>query len=207
MSLYVITDGKGNYIRRDFKGKYTPVKNRALADEFDELRIAEKVLKNNISSKQKGKYYILDEEGEAVDCIDVRKEKINKINLEFSSDDCIEQLDILRRKIADLQKYVNDIESRKDKLSTMLSKADKAIDDIEHYIEFRDLDDKECIQICQMQKDILQNRRYIKNEIYALNQFTDCKIDSSMLKKLLSNLSDLGGKKYTPRVLMDLFET
>ena len=207
MSLYVITDGKNNYIRRDFKGRYTPVKNRALADEFDELRIAEKVLKNNISSKQRGKYYILDEEGQSVDCIDIREEKINKINLEFSSDDCIEQLDILRRKIADLQKYVNDIESRKDKLSNMLSKADKAIDDIEHYIEFRDLNDKECVQICQMQKDILQNRRCIKNEIYALNQFTDCKIDSSMLKKLLSNLSDLGGKKYTPRVLMDLFET
>ena len=59
MSLYVITDGKNNYIRRDFKGRYTPVKSRALADEFDELRIAEKVLKNNISSKQRGKYYIL----------------------------------------------------------------------------------------------------------------------------------------------------
>ena len=72
---------------------------------------------------------------------------------------------------------------RKDKLKDKLSQLDKELTDIDHFIEFNTFSASEGYMIVKMRKDILAERRKIKNEMTNVERV----------------------QKYQPRVLKKLF--
>lgn len=207
MALYVITDGNKNYIRRDIDGKYVAARSRALADEFLEKWKAEKVLKNNLTPKKRKLYRVVEEDvGFTVvkhpeqDQAEQPKEERKPEQLILSP-----QIEELRKKIEGVKKFIDDAENRRSELSDLLSNTDKEITDIQHYIEFSDINGEDIASTYNMLKTRLKNRRQIKNELSVLRQLAECKMDASMFGDLLTVISDLDNKTYVPRVLTSLF--
>ena len=142
MALYVITDGNKNYIRRDINGKYVVAKSRALADEFLEKWKADKVLKNNLAPKKRKLYHVVEED---IGFTVIKKPKQDHTE-NPKEETCSKQLtkspqiDDLRKKIESIKKFIDDAENRRIELSDLLSNTDKEITDIQHYIEFNDIE-------------------------------------------------------------------
>ena len=207
MALYVITDGNKNYIRRDIDGKYVAARSRALADEFLEKWKAEKVLKNNLTPKKRKLYRVVEEDVGFTVVKKPEQDQAEKPKEERKSEQLIlsPQIEELRKKIEGVKKFIDDAENRRSELSDLLSNTDKEITDIQHYIEFSDINGEDIASTYNMLKTRLKNRRQIKNELSVLRQLAECKMDASMFGDLLTVISDLDNKTYVPRVLTSLF--
>lgn len=207
MALYVITDGNKNYIRRDIDGKYVAARSRALADEFLEKWKAEKVLKNNLTPKKRKLYRVVEEDVGFTVVKKPEQDQAEKPKEERKPEQLIlsPQIEELRKKIEGVKKFIDDAENRRSELSDLLSNTDKEITDIQHYIEFSDINDEDITSTYNMLKTRLKNRRQIKNELSVLRQLAECKMDASMFGDLLTVISDLDNKTYVPRVLTSLF--
>ena len=207
MALYVITDGNKNYIRRDIDGKYVAARSRALADEFLEKWKAEKVLKNNLTPKKRKLYRVVEEDVGFTVVKKPEQDQAEKPKEERKTEQLIlsPQIEELRKKIEGVKKFIDDAENRRSELSDLLSNTDKEITDIQHYIEFSDINGEDIASTYNMLKTRLKNRRQIKNELSVLRQLAECKMDASMFGDLLTVISDLDNKTYVPRVLTSLF--
>lgn len=207
MALYVITDGNKNYIRRDIDGKYVAARSRALADEFLEKWKAEKVLKNNLTPKKRKLYRVVEEDVGFTVVKKPEQEHVEKPKEERKPEQLLlsPQIEELRKKIEGVKKFIDDAENRRSELSDLLSNTDKEITDIQHYIEFSDINGDDVASTYNMLKTRLKNRRQIKNELSVLRQLAECKMDASMFGDLLTVISDLDNKTYVPRVLTSLF--
>ncbi|MBR4589291.1 MAG: hypothetical protein IKO36_01395 [Bacteroidaceae bacterium] len=207
MALYVITDGNKNYIRRDIDGKYVAARSRALADEFLEKWKAEKVLKNNLTPKKRKLYRVVEEDVGFTVVKKPEQDQAEKPKEERKPEQLIlsPQIEELRKKIEGVKKFIDDAENRRSELSDLLSNTDKEITDIQHYIEFSDINGEDIASTYNMLKTRLKNRRQIKNELSVLRQLAECKMDASMFGDLLTVISDLDNKTYVPRVLTSLF--
>ena len=181
MALYVITDGNKNYIRRDIDGKYVAARSRALADEFLEKWKAEKVLKNNLTPKKRKLYRVVEEDVGFTVVKNPEQEHVEKPKEERKPEQLIlsPQIEELRKKIEGVKKFIDDAENRRSELSDLLSNTDKEITDIQHYIEFSDINGEDITSTYNMLKTRLKNRRTV--------------------------ISDLDNKTYVPRVLTSLF--
>lgn len=207
MALYVITDGNKNYIRRDIDGKYVAARSRALADEFLEKWKAEKVLKNNLTPKKRKLYRVVEEDTGFTVVKKPEQDQAEKPKEERKPEQLLlsPQIEELRKKIEGVKKFIDDAENRRSELSDLLSNTDKEITDIQHYIEFSDINGEDIASTYNMLKTRLKNRRQIKNELSVLRQLAECKMDASMFGDLLTVISDLDNKTYVPRVLTSLF--
>ena len=207
MALYVITDGNKNYIRRDIDGKYVAARSRALADEFLEKWKAEKVLKNNLTPKKRKLYRVVEEDVGFTVVKNPEQDQVEKPKEERKPEQLLlsPQIEELRKKIEGVKKFIDDAENRRSELSDLLSNTDKEITDIQHYIEFSDINGEDITSTYNMLKTRLKNRRQIKNELSVLRQLAECKMDASMFGDLLTVISDLDNKTYVPRVLTSLF--
>lgn len=207
MALYVITDGNKNYIRRDIDGKYVAARSRALADEFLEKWKAEKVLKNNLTPKKRKLYRVVEEDVGFTVVKHPEQDQAEKTKEERKHEQLLlsPHIEELRKKIEGVKKFIDDAENRRSELSDLLSNTDKEITDIQHYIEFSDINGEDIASTYNMLKTRLKNRRQIKNELSVLRQLAECKMDASMFGDLLTVISDLDNKTYVPRVLTSLF--
>ena len=106
-------------------------------------------------------------------------------------------------KLEDLSKGIKD---RKRELNSELSKVDKEISDIRHYIEFYPLSASKGYEMAKMLKDRLVKRREIKNELDVMNKIqvmSVVQISSGKGREIIDKALD---KHYTPRVLSEIFE-
>ena len=101
--------------------------------------------------------------------------------------------------------FIIESETRKSELLESMSNIDKEVVDIEHYIELNNLNACQGFLAYKMLRNRLRKRRKIKNELQVLSQLGNCKIDSAMMKDVQDAIKLLEHKKYTPRVLVDLF--
>lgn len=111
--------------------------------------------------------------------------------------------------------YVNLVEDLKDALTTLsnqcvrlreskerllkqLSECDKKLTDLDHFIEFYSLSASEGYKISKMRKDILLDRRDIKNKLRQIDI-------GENIAGIADDFECIKDKKYTPRILTDLF--
>lgn len=222
MGVFIISDGKGSYIRQDINNRYVPVRNRALADEWDEKYKAQNILKNAVSKKHRKSYQVIEESSgitiskkeETISLENSSNENEHKLSKEQQisevkkiTADVVEDGRIAEweDRISSLNAFVEDAEKRRQELSEMISNVDKEVIDIQHYIELNDLNCYQGWLAFKMLQNRLRKRRKIKNELQVLSQLGDCKVDSSMLGGILKAIKELDNKVYTPRVLTQLF--
>lgn len=105
-----------------------------------------------------------------------------------------------------LERLTQEIVRRKRELNSQLSRVDKEISDIRHYIEFYPLNACRGYEMAKMLKDCLIERREIKNEAEALDRISRMNIGLIGNGGGRSALEKVKDKQYRPRVLVELFE-
>lgn len=219
MIHYVLTDGHGSFIRYDtFSGKYVPVRNETLAEKWEQRNKAQNILKNGLNKQLRKKYHI-DTVDDGIGICGLTKEKtVSEVNADATPDLHIEEVKQLIQEecentqiekwengIKSMNEFVQDAETRREQLTKDMSDIDKEIIDIQHYIEFNDMNAYQGWLAYKMLQNRLKKRRKIKDELQVLTQLGDCKIDSSMLEDIKNAIEELGNRVYVPRKLKQLF--
>ena len=201
MSQYVITDGT-RWIMRDRKGKYVPTSCEALADIFGNKE-ANSILQNNLSKALKSCFHVekTDKPPELIK--QITQEKVNE-NTETPSNS--ENIQYWIDKVSDLNGLASEALHRKDNLLSQLSKIDQELSDIDHYIEFVNLNAAQGYKAYRMIKDRRIIRRSIKNELDVLNIILGKKISETATDEIQKAISGIDKRTYEPRVLNELFD-
>lgn len=201
MAQYVITDGT-RWIMRDRKGKYVPTSCEALADTFGNKE-ANSILQNNLSKALKSCFHLqkIDKLPELVK--QITQEKVNE-NTETPSNS--ENIQYWVDKVSDLNGLASEALHRKDDLLKQLSKVDQELSDIDHYIEFVNLNAAQGYKAYKMIKDRRIIRRSIKNELDVLNIILSKKISETATDEIEKAIAGMDKRKYEPRVMHELFD-
>ena len=116
---------------------------------------------------------------------------------------CEALADIFSNKAAN---NLTDALHRKEELCEELSFVDRELSDINHYIEFCNLNAAQGWKAYKMIKERRIKRRSIKNEIQILNIILDKKISDTVTNEILESMSKMDKRTYEPRVMNELFD-
>ena len=200
MAKYVITDGK-SYIKRDKRGNFVPTSSPTFADTFTREK-ADNILCNQIGKCLRSRYRIECVEEDPPGIKSVTKTDLVKTEKVTESDNIQKWIDRLK----DLNGLVKDASDRKEELARQLSKVDRELSDIEHYIEFSTLNAYQGYCAAKMIKDKRIIRRGIKDELMVLNIILEKRISETAVKEITKCINGLDHRKYTPRILDKMFE-
>ena len=201
MSQYVITDGS-RWITKNRNGKYVPTTCEALADTFGNKE-ANSVYNNNLSKALKSCFRVMKVDNQPELVKQITQEKVNE-NTETPSNS--ENIQYWIDKVSDLNGLASEALHRKDDLLSQLSKIDQELSDIDHYIEFVNLNAAQGYKAYRMIKDRRIIRRSIKNELDVLNIILGKKISETATDEIQKAISGMDKRTYEPRVLNELFD-
>ena len=102
-------------------------------------------------------------------------------------------------------KLYSDLKTHGENLNDQLSRIDREICDIEHYIEFFALDAAKGYKAYRMLKERLKRRRFIKDEMAKVGVFLRCASGDFSSGKGTREIKGVDNSGYKPRVLNELF--
>lgn len=201
MAQYVITDGT-RWIMRDRKGKYVPTSCEALADIFTNKQ-ATGIFQSNLSKALKSVF--------RVQKIDEPSKLIKQISQETAQENTerVSTAENIQRwidKIDGLNGLAIEALHRKDELVQQLSKVDQELSDVNHYIEFCNLNAAQGYKAYKMIKDRRIKRRSIKNELQVVDIILSKKICETATDEIQKAIAGMDQRTYEPRVLNELFD-
>ena len=187
---------------RDRKGKYVPTSCEVLADVYSNKQ-ANSIFQNSLSKALKSCFHLkkIDKPPELVK--QITQEEV-KENTETPSRS--ENIQYWVDKLSDLNGLASEALHRKDILLNQLSKVDQELSDINHYIEFCNLNAAQGYKAYKMIKDRRIIRRSIKNELDVLNIILGKKISETATDEINKAITGMDNRKYEPRVLNELFD-
>ncbi len=207
MNGYVIADTQSSiFVCKDKSGSYSLTTDRAKAIVWENKPSADAVFKSNLSKLIKSKGVLV--KSVAMQMVDntpkeepkqVVKEVVTEQKPEFGSSKYI--VSVLSETIAKLN-------CRHLELSDELSKFDRQITDIEHYIEFNagKLNACEGYKAYKLLQDVLVKRRKVKDELQILQVVKDKMALPDDIENIHERVKELENRKYEPREFNHLFE-
>ena len=201
MAQYVITDGT-RWIMRDKHGKYVPTSCEALADVFSNKQ-ATGIFQSNLSKALKSVFRVqkIDEPSKLIK--QISQETAQKNTERVSTAENIQRwID----KIDGLNGLATEALHRKDELVQQLSKVDQELSDVNHYIEFCNLNAAQGYKAYKMIKDRRIKRRSIKNELQVVDIILSKKISETATDEIKKAIAGMDQRTYEPRVLNELFD-
>lgn len=201
LAQYVITDGT-RWVMRDRNNKYVPTSNEALADVFGNKE-ANSVYQNNLSKALKSVFHV-----EKIDKPPALIKQISHEELKSNTEtvSVAENIQYWVDKVSGLNGLAAEALHRKEELINQLSEVDKELCDINHYIEFCNLNAAQGYKAYKMIKDRRVKRRSIKNELDVLNMILGKKLSESVTNEITNAVSRMDKRIYEPRVLKELFD-
>ena len=227
--LYVLTDGKGNYIRYDVgKNQYVKAKGKYVAERWLDRTTARNVLKNSLPKNIKKKFKVVEVEDDRTPVnintntsipdpqivvspipafIYSEKDTAEPIkdntDIIFGSDTCNDENTCSNPELRDevVNTVFADIANRKVTLNNKLSEVDRKICDVLHYIEFNKLNACDGYKAYKMIREYRLERRTIKDEIEMLDD-----VYNNITKLIEESINRLSNRKYKPRELPELFK-
>jgi hypothetical protein len=200
MAQYVITDGT-RWIMRDRKGKYVPTSCEALADVFSNKQ-ATGIFQSNLSKALKSVFRVqkIDEPPKLIK--QISQETVQENTEKVSTAENVQRwID----KIEGLNGLATEALHRKDELVQQLSKVDQELSDVNHYIEFCNLNAAQGYKAYKMIKDRRIKRRSIKNELQVVDIILSKKICETATDEIQKAIAGIDQRTYEPRVLNELF--
>ena len=201
MAQYVITDGT-RWIMRDKHGRYVPTSCEALADVFSNKQVTG-IFQSNLSKALKSVF--------RVQKIDEPSKLIKQISQETAQENTervstAENIQRWINKINGLNGLATEALHRKDELVQQLSKVDQELSDVNHYIEFCNLNAAQGYKAYKMIKDRRIKRRSIKNELQVVDIILSKKISETATDEIKKAIDGMDQRTYEPRVLNELFD-
>lgn len=200
MAQYVITDGT-RWIMRDRHGRYVPTSCEALADVFSNKQ-ATGIFQSNLSKALKSVFRVqkIDEPSKLIK--QISQETVQENTERVSTAENIQRwID----KIDGLNGLATEALHRKDELVQQLSKVDQELSDVNHYIEFCNLNAAQGYKAYKMIKDRRIKRRSIKNELQVVDIILSKKICETATDEIQKAIAGMDQRTYEPRVLNELF--
>lgn len=121
-------------------------------------------------------------------------------NMEFM--DLETMIDELNEITGKIEYFANYSES----INGQLTEIDKKKNDLDHYIEFNKLNVVEGYYAYKMQRDVLIKRRQLKDERIILDEIKNKNIFACTKEDINKTVRKLESRKYTPRILNELFD-
>ena len=201
LAQYVITDGS-RWIMRNRNGKYVPTSCEALADIFSNKAV-NNLYNNSLPKALKSVFHI-----QKIDTPPDNVKQITQSEVENNTEKVMVAENIQKwiDKITDLNGLATDALHRKEELCAELSFVERELSDINHYIEFCNLNAAQGWKAYKMIKERRIKRRSIKNEIQILNIILDKKISDTVTNEILESMSKMDKRTYEPRVMNELFD-
>lgn len=200
MAQYVITDGT-RWIMRDRHGRYVPTSCKALADVFSNKQ-ATGIFQSNLSKALKSVFRVqkIDEPPKLIK--QISQETVQENTEKVSTAENVQRwID----KIEGLNGLATEALHRKDELVQQLSKVDQELSDVNHYIEFCNLNAAQGYKAYKMIKDRRIKRRSIKNELQVVDIILSKKICETATDEIQKAIAGMDQRTYEPRVLNELF--
>ncbi len=201
MAQYVITDGT-RWIMRDRHGRYVPTSCEALADVFSNKQ-ATGIFQSNLSKALKSVFRVqkIDEPPKLIK--QISQETVQENTEKVSTAENVQRwID----KIEGLNGLATEALHRKDELVQQLSKVDQELSDVNHYIEFCNLNAAQGYKAYKMIKDRRIKRRSIKNELQVVDIILSKKICETATDEIQKAIAGMDQRTYEPRVLNELFD-
>lgn len=199
MARYVITDGK-RWIKKDKKGRYSPTTCGAFAEEFSKEK-ADKVLNNSLTKGLRTIFRVERASNIPKNVKPVSKEDLIETEKVQVSENITRWID----KIESLNGLFDEASKRNNVLASDLSKVDKEILDLLHYIEFTKLNAAQGYRAYKMIKERRIRRRHIKNEMEVLNIILE-QNTKEISENVKIKLDELDKRTYNPREIEELFD-
>ena len=201
MSQYIITDGE-RFIYCNHSGKFVPTSSEAMADVYTRKQ-ADGICKNSLPKALKSIFYVekYDRPPENVKQVSQRDLKNNTEKVMIA-----ENIQVWLDKINDMNSLVKDAKKRKEILEKQLEKLEDEKLDIEHYIEFQNLNAAQGYKAYKELKICRTNRRRVKNEIEVMNIILSQKVKEIITDEIYHKIQDLDKRTYKPRIRTDLFD-
>lgn len=201
MAEYIITDGS-RFIYRNHFGKFVPTPSETMADIFSKKQ-ADAIFNNSLPKALKSVFHVEKYDKPPDQIKQVTKEEMDKNTEKVMISENIQRwLD----KVSELNGLRKDATKRKEELCKQLSDVDKELSDINHYIEFCNLNAAQGYKAYKMVKDRRIKRRSIKNELVVVDAILEKKISDSITEEIEKVIHSLDGRTYTPRILNELFD-
>ena len=113
-----------------------------------------------------------------------------------------EELQMLKNNVNVLALHSSDIDQYQKQIREQLSTIDLELTDIDHYIEFNKLSASDGYKIFKLRQNKLKKRREIKDALYTCSLLKKHSLES---KKIIKEINCRERRKYTPRVMNELF--
>jgi len=208
VALYIITDGKGRYMKKDYQNHYAITSSEALADKLPR-NIADKVFKNYIPKTLRKDFHLelyeTESQKEDKKKCGIKLVKQEDINGETKS---IDKPHIKRwvDKVQSLNGLADEATTRRDELNRRLKQLDLITPDVAHYVENSKPNAAQMCKFFKMWQKKLRERREIKDELMILDFILDNQIKNTLEDDLNKVVSGMDNRKYEPRVWTELFD-
>lgn len=110
------------------------------------------------------------------------------------------------QKLQDMNGLIAEATMRKEILEKQLHELENEKIDIEHYIEFQNLNAAQGYKASKELKICRIKRRAIKNELAVINIILNRKLNEVMNGEIIKKIEELDRRTYTPRIRNDLFD-
>lgn len=201
MSKYIITDGS-RFIYRNHSGKYVPTPSEAMADTYTKKQ-AEGICRCQLPKGLRGIFHM-----EKYDIPPENVKQVCQCDIRNNTEKAVvtKNIQIWLDKVSCLNGLKSDATKRKEELCKQLSDVDKELSDINHYIEFCNLNAAQGFKAYKMIKERRTKRRIIKNELVVVEIILEKKISDSITEEIEKVIHNLDERTYTPRILNELFD-
>ena len=201
MSQYVITDGE-RFIYRNHSGKFVPASSEAMADIYSKKQ-AEAIFQNSLPKAFKSIFHV-----EKYDMPSESVKQVSQCDLKNNTEKVMiaENIQVWLEKIDDMNGLVKDAKRRKEELEKQLHKLEDEKLDIEHYIEFQNLNAAQGYKASKELKTCRVKRRSVKNELAVIDIILELQMKEIVGSKIYQKIEELDKRTYKPRVRADLFD-
>lgn len=193
--MYILENRLGGYIT-NVNNKFTVTGNIKKATLFKTENKANNVKSSLPKAIRKSNYYIKELSAEDEDQMisDAEYTVTGHTNRE---DESVTKIKEMLQEISDCEQ---DLVLKEEMYKTRLSEIDRELSDIDHWIEFYPVSAYDGYRMTKMRKDRLVERRGIKDSLSEISIIRSIKGGQT-----LKSLNGIEDKKYTPRILTDLF--
>lgn len=201
MSQYIITDGS-RFIYRNYSGKYIPTSSETMADIFTKDG-ADKICKNCLPKSLKKIFHV-----EKYDKAPENIKQVSQRDLDKNTEKVmnVDNIQVWLKKLNDMNGLINEAIIRKEILEKQLQSLEDEKLDIEHYIEFQNLNAAQGYKASMELKNCRVKRRSVKNELAVINIILGYRMKEILDDKFLQKIKELDKRTYKPRVRTDLFD-
>lgn len=200
MAQYIITDGS-RFIYRNYSGKYVPTSSEVMADIFTRKQ-AESIYKNSLPKALRMVFHVEKYDNNP------NIKQVSQSDLMNNTERVMEAVNIKVwiQKLQDMNGLIAEATMRKEILEKQLHELENEKIDIEHYIEFQNLNAAQGYKASKELKICRIKRRAIKNELAVINIILNRKLNEVMNGEIIKKIEELDRRTYTPRIRNDLFD-